>query len=166
MRYRFGLTRFEYSAAETSDDGRQRSNPRRSIESPDPLTDDSASEYFVLCDPPYVLSERAHGKQYPCELTDDDHRRLLEALTRISASRAAVMLCGYESPIYAVLEQWRIIRHQVPTRGGLQNEALWMNYDRPGTLHDHRFVGDSSRDRERIRRRQKTWVAQLAAVGD
>ena len=53
----------------------------------------------IIADPPYVLSERSHGKTYAHELTDDCHRRLLEVLTRIPATSAAVMLCGYKSKI-------------------------------------------------------------------
>ncbi len=39
-----------------------------------------------------------------------------------------------------------------------------MNYERPVTLHDYRYVGDSRRSRERIRRRQRNWLAQLQAM--
>jgi hypothetical protein len=123
---------------------------------------ESAAEYFVFCDPPYVMSERS-GPQYACELTDDDHRRLIGVLTSI---RWPVMLCGYVSEIYASLEPWRSIDHRVPTRRGLQDERIWMNYARPKCLHDYRYVGESRRMRERIRRRQKNWASQLAAMGD
>ena len=127
----------------------------------------SASEAFLFCDPPYVLSERSHGKLYAHELCDDGHRRLLEVLTQIHATSAAkVLLCGYESPIYATLERWRSIDHRVPTRGGLQDERIWMNYAEPKVLHDHRFLGETRRQRERIRRRQINWLSQLNAMGD
>ena len=123
-------------------------------------------EYFIFCDPPYVLSQRSHGKQYACELTDDQHRDLLCILTRIPEVMASIMLCGYPSNVYAAVDPWRSIAHRVPTRGGLQDEVIWMNYDEPEKLHDHQFVGSCNRARERIRRRQKNWLAQLAAMGD
>lgn len=141
LRYRFGLT--EYSDA-----------PRRDVRS-----HGTAGE-FVFCDPPYVLSERSHGKTYAHELTDDCHRRLLEVLTRISSSTAAVMLCGYKSKLYKSL-RWRKIDHRVPTRGGLQDERIWMNYPESDDLHDFRHIGDTRRQRERIRRRQINWRKQL-----
>jgi len=127
----------------------------------------SQDNTFIFADPPYVLAERSHGKQYQCELTDDDHRRLLRILTRLPASRARVMLCGYASPIYATCDrEWRSIDHRVPTRGGLQDERIWMNYPRPERLHDYRYVGECRRSRERIRRRQRNWVSQLEAMPD
>lgn len=129
-------------------------------------TCDPTAEAFVFGDPPYVLSERAHGKQYACELDDDDHRRLVRTLSAIPASRAAVMLCGYPSELYAPLipPLWRSIDHRVPTRGGLQDERLWMNYARPTQLHDYRYIGADRRSRERIRRRQRNWSSQLRAM--
>jgi len=146
LRHRFGLT--EYYAARFSDPA----GPR-----------DCAAEAVLFCDPPYVLSERAHGKQYNHELTDGDHVRLLEVLTRIdaTAAAAAIMVCGYPSPIYASLEPWISIDHRVPTRGGLQDERIWMNYKPPHELHDYRYLGNCRRSRERIRRRQVTWREQL-----
>jgi len=49
----------------------------------------------------------------------------------------------------------------VPTRGGLQDERIWMNYRKPVDLHDYAYIGDGRRSRERIRRRQKNWREQL-----
>lgn len=126
----------------------------------------TGDEAFIFADPPYVLSERSHGKQYAHELCDNGHRRLLEVLTRISATSAAVMVCGYDSPIYASLEPWRSIDHRVPTRGGLQDERIWMNYPDTDDLHDFRYIGNTRRERERIRRRQVNWLSQLNAMSD
>lgn len=147
LRFRFGLT--EYS---------------------DPRYRDAADEpeIFLFADPPYVLSERSHGKQYAHELCDDGHRRLLEALTQIPATSAdlsaAIMVCGYASPLYSPLKRWRSIDHRVPTRGGLQDERIWMNYPETDSLHDFRYIGDTRRQRERIRRRQINWRKQLDAM--
>lgn len=128
---------------------------------------DCATEAFIFCDPPYVLSERAHGKLYACEMTDDDHRRLLRVLLAIPTTVAAVMLCGYPSPIYVACDrEWRSIDHRVPTRGGLQDERIWMNFQRPEQLHDYRYVGSCKRSPERIRRRQRNWLSQLQAMPD
>lgn len=154
LRHRFGLT--EYSAVKACDtagcDGRSHGIGR------------GTADTFVFCDPPYVLSERSHGKIYAHELCDDGHRRLLEVLTRIPATSAAVMLCGYDSPIYAALEHWQSIDHRVPTRGGLQDERIWMNYQETDALQDLRHIGNTRRERERIRRRQINWLSQLNAM--
>lgn len=145
MRYRLGATKYSASGS-----GVVRSHG-------------IAGETFLFCDPPYVLSERSHGKTYAHELTDDCHRRLLEVLTRIPSSTAAVMLCGYQSDLYARLN-WRSIDHRVPTRGGLQDERIWMNYRDAIQQHDLSHIGKDRRDRERIRRRQRNWRKQLAKM--
>lgn len=129
-------------------------------------TEENASEYFAFLDPPYVLSERT-GKLYNFELEDSDHLRLLGILTADPASRYQIMLCGYDCELYSELNSlpgWKSIDHRVPTRGGLQDERIWMNYQRPTVLHDYQYIGDSRRSRERIRRRQRNWLAQLNAM--
>lgn len=171
LRYRCGVTLAPRGLAAGNGDaagesvtGRGRVDRRRFIDESAAASPTDAAEAFVLCDPPYVLSERATGRIYDHELTDADHLRLLQVLTRLPASQYSAMLCGYESPLYASLEPWRRLRHRVPTRGGLQDEMIWLNYPEPELLHDHRYVGRTRRERERIRRRQKTVTAMLAAM--
>lgn len=125
------------------------------------VTHPTAAEAFVFCDPPYVLSERASGRIYECELSDEDHQRFLGAATAINAARYRVMICGYACDLYAALDPWKSIDHRVPTRGGLQDERIWMNYEKPTDLHDYQYIGDGRRHRERIRRRQKNWLHQM-----
>ena len=182
LRFRFGLTEFPTvrNAAQYCDD--RNSVADRDAEKCDPgshtktrrpmaiaATNSDAAEpqesaapadAVIFGDPPYVLSQRAHGKQYACELSDNDHRRLLRILTSIPASVASILLCGYPSPIYSTLEPgWRTIDHRVPTRGGLQDERIWLNYPATDQLHDFRYVGKCRRSRERIRRRQRNWLS-------
>lgn len=155
LRHRFGCTEFSdarSSAARVS--GTAATRDRK-----------STAECFVFCDPPYVLSLRSHGKQYEHEMSDQDHERLIRILTQIPASLANVMLCGYRSEIYAACDRdWATVDHRVPTRGGLQDERIWMNYRKPEDLHDFRFIGDDRRSRERIHRRQRNWRKQLEAM--
>lgn len=155
LRFRFGLTKYSAAGSIVAAGGGTAATPYSA----------TGDEAFIFADPPYVLSERSHGKQYAHELYDEGHGRLLEVLTRIPATSAAVMACGYNSPIYASLEPWRSIDHSVPTRGGLQDERIWMNYPETDDLHDFQYVGDSSRVRERIRRRQKSWLKNLNKMG-
>jgi hypothetical protein len=158
---RFSLGCTEYSDAKAcvtgSSDGR--SSVTRS-------TLKTMSEAFVFCDPPYVLSERATGRIYECELTDQDHQRFLGTVTMINAARYQIMICGYSCQLYEALDPWESIDHRVPTRGGLQDERIWMNYDKPVQLHDYRFIGDGRRSRERIRRRQNNWREQLNQMSE
>lgn len=51
---------------------------------------------LIYADPPYLLNTR-YGKQYRCEMTDADHRDLLDVL---KAHRGPVLLSGYESELY------------------------------------------------------------------
>ena len=122
---------------------------------------ETVAEAFVFCDPPYVLSERSGGRIYKCELSDKDHQRFIGTVTAIDAARYRVMICGYACDLYAALDPWESIDHRVPTRGGLQDERIWMNYEKPVQLHDYQYIGDGRRNRERIRRRQKNWHEQL-----
>jgi DNA adenine methylase len=85
---------------------------------------------LIYADPPYLGSTRA-GSRYRHEMTSDaDHRALAEALR---ACRAAVVLSGYDSPLYAeMLGDWH--RLDVGTRTGngsagamARTEVLWSN---------------------------------------
>ena len=151
LRYRLGCT--EYSDAKACDAADGGAPPN--------ILGAELAEAFIFCDPPYVMSERSTGRIYKCELHDDDHRRFLEVATTIDASRYRMLICGYGCDLYAVLDDWFSIDHRVPTRGGLQDERIWMNYEKPVYLHDYRYIGDGRRSRERIRRRQTNWKSQL-----
>lgn len=151
MRFRFGCTEYSDAAA---DDARA---------SDTAVTLTGMAEYFLFVDPPYVMGQRATGRIYDCELSDHDHLRLLGTATQIEDSYP-MLICGYACDLYAVLAPWNSIDHRVPTRGGLQDERIWMNYPKPVQLHDYRYIGCHRRERERIRRRQVNWRSQLLAM--
>ncbi len=117
---------------------------------------------LVYCDPPYLLStRRQHRSIYRCELeSDEDHLRFLAIAAKVPAR---VMISGYWSEMYAErLRSWRAISFQAVTRGGsLATEWLWMNYPEPAELHDYRFLGETFRERERIKRKTNRWVSRL-----
>lgn len=82
---------------------------------------------LIYADPPYMLSTR-HGKQYRCEMTDDDHAELLAALLK---HKGPVLLSGYDSQLYNdALRGWYreeiSVRAQTATQ---RREVLWMNYE-------------------------------------
>ena len=56
--------------------------------------------YLCYCDPPYVSSTRRSGS-YIHEMTDQDHRDLVELLLQYNG---AVVLSGYPNALYAPLE--------------------------------------------------------------
>jgi hypothetical protein len=105
-----------------------------------------------------MLSSRRGGVIYRYEMSIDQHSDLLDVVRCIPVN---VMLCGLPSALYAERLHWRTVPNRVPTRRGIQNELVWMNYAVGGELHDYQFVGKCRRSRERIRRRQNNWRKQL-----
>lgn len=84
---------------------------------------------LIYADPPYVLSTRAR-KQYRYEMTDEEHRELLEELCR---SQAKVMLSGYDCGLYReYLGGWRKVQTEARTQSHAGRvETLWMNFEQP-----------------------------------
>jgi len=66
---------------------------------------------LFYCDPPYVPDTRRHGK-YKHEMTDEDHRRLVEMLLTV---KGKVILSGYRNEIYKPLEGAGWVRHDYKT---------------------------------------------------
>jgi len=95
-------------------------------------------------DPPYHSDTRKDKKVYAVEPSHDHHERLVETLL---ACKGAVVLSGYDHPVYAPLAEagWKVTRYQTAccaagrTRGsGLQGagaamakvprvEVIWAN---------------------------------------
>ena len=86
----------------------------------------NSPDVLIYCDPPYILSTRA-GMQYKCDMTDDDHAELLDALKR---HKGPVLVSGYASELYdRSLSDWH--RETVQARNQLaqpRQEVLWMNF--------------------------------------
>lgn len=99
---------------------------------------------LLFCDPPYLASlrklnnGRCRGPDYAHELrTDDEHRELADALR---SAAAAVVLSGYDSPLYAELyEGWH--RAEISTQTGNggtdrdRTEVLWSSRPFPAVQH-------------------------------
>lgn len=117
------------------------------------------SRHFVYLDPPY-LGCRGH---YRHELTEEDHRDLLGLFLSLPCQAA---ISGYMSELYSnTLRECRLVRIPTVNRAGKRvTECLWLNFPPPGWYHDTRFVGRARRERERIRRRVKTWSRGLAGM--
>ena len=91
---------------------------------------------LIYADPPYLESVRAkhirgtvRGAQYKHELrTDDDHRELAEALSECAA---AVVLSGYDSPLYdGLYDGWHRAELSAQAGNGIargRTEVLWSN---------------------------------------
>ncbi|MGA5604034.1 DNA adenine methylase [Streptomyces griseoincarnatus] len=84
----------------------------------------------LYVDPPYLGSTRGWGRQYQHEMkTDDEHRELAAALTDC---HAAVVLSGYDSPLYDELYAgWHRYEKSAATGNAkgdrARTEVLWSN---------------------------------------
>lgn len=84
--------------------------------------------HFV--DPPYVHETRSMRNKggYRHELNDEAHQLLIDALRAVDGM---VVLCGYDNPIYAQLEDWQQHRIEARIFGGrgtsLRTEVVWLN---------------------------------------
>jgi DNA adenine methylase len=114
---------------------------------------------LVYVDPPYVGSTKKNRRYYRFEYTDQDHVELLEVLNSL---KCYVLISGYDSELYQrYLPLWRRRNLVNITHGGLRNEVVWSNFEGPADLHDFRNVGESFRERERIKRKAHRWLKNL-----
>lgn len=90
---------------------------------------DSPTTLFY-CDPPYVHATRGDSKAYSCEMTDDQHVELAEAL---NAAEGMVAFSNYECELLEELypaSKW--FKHISPPKTnhatkGTRTEVLWTN---------------------------------------
>jgi DNA adenine methylase len=94
-------------------------------------TQDGPATLFY-CDPPYLPSTRAAPEVYRHEMSEADHRELLDALLR---AEGKVMLSGYRSTLYdGALAGWTRHEFEVPNHaaGGpakrRMTECVWCNF--------------------------------------
>jgi DNA adenine methylase len=88
---------------------------------------------LFYCDPPYVPSTRTAKKVYgPFEMTEADHRQLLDLLLTV---RGKIMISGYASALYdCALAGWTRHTFDVPNNAsgakkkGRETEVLWCNF--------------------------------------
>lgn len=119
-------------------------------------------QHFVYLDPPYVpCSGLGYYKHEP---TPEQHRDLCRVFLALPCPAA---ISGYASDIYAAElgGATRLVKIPTVNRAGKRvTEHLWLNYAPPLRYHDTRFVGTGRRERERIKRRVKTWREGLAKL--
>lgn len=120
---------------------------------------------LVYCDPPYVRSSRSGSRDlYKHEMTDVDHRRMLRVAIALPCM---VMISGYPSRLYneMIPAAWNKAYYQAVNRAGRSvTETCWFNFPQPIELHDWRYLGKNFRERERINRRRKRWIARLESL--
>lgn len=99
------------------------------------------STTMFYCDPPYVHSTRVSvGGVYAHEMSDEDHKRLLD---RLQTVEGRVMLSGYDCKLYnEALAHWK--RYEFATicpmssskKKPQRTEVVWCNYIVKGVKHE------------------------------
>ena len=87
----------------------------------------NSPDVLIYCDPPYLLSTR-RGKQYRCEMTEDDHLELLDVVKR---HKGPVLISGYPSDLYDTeLSGWTKAHTTATDQlSQVKKEVLWMNFE-------------------------------------
>lgn len=85
-----------------------------------------APDAVLYVDPPYLAQTRGPRHRYRHEMDDDQHRELASALR---SAAGAVVVSGYESPLYSELYVgWETrTHHAVDARSRARVETLWLN---------------------------------------
>lgn len=89
---------------------------------------------LIYADPPYLLNTRG-GKQYRCEMNEQDHIDLLAVLVK---HKGYVILSGYPSELYdSELKGWnKIQKKSYNQNSDPRTEVLWCNFNYAPTLFD------------------------------
>ena len=92
---------------------------------------DGPKTLFYL-DPPYLHSTRASTETYVHEMSEDDHREMLDV---IRGCESMIMLSGYPNELYdGILHDWNRHDFQIDNKaaGGkskrIMTESVWCNY--------------------------------------
>jgi DNA adenine methylase len=95
-------------------------------------SEDGPGALFYL-DPPYVHQTRAAKKVYDFEMTERDHRELLDVLRQVQGK---VLLSGYRNPLYDErLSGWRRVDFDIANHASgsgskrRMTECVWANFD-------------------------------------
>ena len=97
---------------------------------------DKEDTLFYL-DPPYIQDTRKQKKSYDCEMTNEQHKELVDVLINV---KGKVILSGYDHPIYNKLLEngWsKVVLGEYAKRSEKNNEGelskgkefVWVNYE-------------------------------------
>ena len=97
---------------------------------------DKEDTLFYL-DPPYIQDTRKQKKSYDCEMTNEQHKELVDVLINV---KGKVVLSGYDHPIYNKLLEngWsKVVLGEYAKRSEKSNEGelskgkefVWVNYE-------------------------------------
>jgi DNA adenine methylase len=83
---------------------------------------------LIYLDPPYLHESRKFTKHYKYEMTDFDHKELLQLILK---SKSKIILSGYDNELYNnQLKDWVKLTKQARCEtGDKRTEVLWLNFD-------------------------------------
>ena len=116
---------------------------------------------FVYADPPYwPATRRSPRSPYRYDYSEAEHLNLLRMFRSL---QCPVMISGYANAAYdAALPGWARLAFIGTSHTGRREETVWLNYT-PTILHDIRFLGDTFRERQAIKRKRARWGAKFAS---
>lgn len=110
---------------------------------------------LIYCDPPYPPSTRKSLKRYKDEMTEEQHRALLELLLRFECD---VVISTRPNELYTeMLNGWQRLEFQSRQRVGSATEWLFMNYKTIDELHEYTYLGNDFRERQLIKKKVSRW---------
>jgi DNA adenine methylase len=85
-----------------------------------------APNVFFYLDPPYVKSTRSSSTTYEVEMSDEEHKEMLNFLL---TCKSKVLISGYNHPIYDCLNGvYERVDFYSPNSNSDRLESLWKNY--------------------------------------
>jgi DNA adenine methylase len=129
------------------------------------LIHETTGKVFIYLDPPYPFFTRvSKARLYKYELADCSHLRLLKIC---SILKIPVAISSYKNEMYDEhLEGWNFIEFPSMTRQGVKMECLYMNYPLPEKLHDYRYIGNTFREREKLKIIKNNVLAKFDRLPD
>lgn len=120
----------------------------------------ATTDSFVFIDPPYLHSTRPNCTNlYNYEMSDSDHLQLLNDVLQYSCN---IMIVHPKCEMYdTALKNWRCIEIKIRYNSKTSIECLYMNYDVPPELHTYSYIGKDCWDRQRIKRKTKSFIQKL-----
>lgn len=129
---------------------------------------DTNSNHLIYFDPPYPKSSRSEQKDmYKHEMTDQQHIEFLKGLNKLSELGYMIVISTYDNPIYQEhLKAWNKHSYKTCIHGKVKIDTLYFNYELPTELHDYRYLGKDSWDRQRINRKVSRKIASILKMPD
>lgn len=83
-------------------------------------------DVFMYLDPPYVKSTRSSSQTYEVEMSDEEHKKLVE---RVLRCKCKVLISGYDNKIYEPLSEHFVKKSfSSPNSKSTATETIWKNY--------------------------------------